>query len=270
MRRLALLMLVGLVVTSCGDVTAERDRTAAETTSEVTTAPVAEVAGIEVADPPTIGVSLEADLYSGFDGGDESTHTLVAIALGELEVYESPEAVDPVRTLPATTILGTATVVTGLGEPSDGWLEVMLPGRPNGSTGWVETRRVDLYLVTDRVVIDLSDRRLTYYRDGDPQLSTTVAIGTSHNPTPTGLFFVTDLVDIPGGGPWGPAALGLSARSETITEFNGGDGIIGIHGTNKPLSIGQAASLGCVRLPNDLIVELRSLVSLGTPVEIRA
>ena len=233
-------------------------------------APELRLAGIDVATAPSIGTPLNENLYQGFDAGGESTHTLVAIALGELDVYESPGAADPVRRLPATTILGTATVVTALGEPSNGWLEVMLPGRPNGSTGWVETRRVDLYMVTDRVVIDLSDRELTYYQDGDPRLSTTVAIGTSHNPTPTGVFFVTDLVDIPGGGPWGPAALGLSARSETITEFNGGDGIIGIHGTNKPGSIGQAASLGCVRLPNDLIVELRSLVSLGTPVEIRA
>ena len=269
MRRFTLVLVIGLVVTSCGDATTAPAPTATETT-EATAVPELAVAGIEIAGPPVIGSSLKEDLYLGFDGGSGSTHTLVAIALGELDVYAVPEATDPVRRLPATTILGTATVVTALGEPSDGWLEVMLPGRPNGSTGWVETHRVDLYMVTDRVVIDLSDRELIYYQDGHPQLSTTVAIGTSHNPTPTGVFFVTDLVDIPGGGPWGPAALGLSARSDTITEFNGGDGIIGIHGTNKPSSIGQAASLGCVRLPNDVIVELRSLVSLGTPVEIRA
>jgi lipoprotein-anchoring transpeptidase ErfK/SrfK len=72
------------------------------------------------------------------------------------------------------------------------------------------------------------------------------------------------------GGPWGPAALGLSARSDTITEFNGGDGIVGIHGTNRPGSIGQAASLGCIRLPNDVILQLHELVPIGTPVEIRA
>ena len=269
MRRLALVFLVGLVVTSCGGVTTLPNPTATEST-EAKAFPDSKIADIDVAAPPVIESPLEEHLYLGFDGGGESAHTLVAISLGELDIYESPEAADPVRRLPATTILGTATVVTALGEPTDGWLEVMLPGRPNGSTGWVETHRVDMYMVTDRVVIDLSDRELTYYQEGDQHLTTTVAIGTSHNPTPTGVFFVTDLVDIPGGGPWGPAALGLSARSDTITEFNGGDGIIGIHGTNKPSSIGQAASLGCIRLPNDLIVELRNLVSLGTPVEIRA
>jgi lipoprotein-anchoring transpeptidase ErfK/SrfK len=70
------------------------------------------------------------------------------------------------------------------------------------------------------------------------------------------------------GSPWGPFALGLSARSETITEFNGGDGIVGIHGTNRPDTIGRAVSLGCVRLDNDLITRLAGTVRLGTPVEI--
>jgi len=69
---------------------------------------------------------------------------------------------------------------------------------------------------------------------------------------------------------WGPHALGLSARSDTITEYKGGDGIIGIHGTNRPGSIGEAASLGCVRVPNEVIALLHDLVAVGTPVEIGA
>lgn len=270
MRRLAVVMSVVFVVTSCGVETTTPSHLEIGTTPHRDTKANDDVSGILISDPPAIATALEENFYTGFDTTSGTDATLVAISLGELRVYAAPGEPDPQRTLPATTILGTATVVTALGQPVDGWLEVMLPGRPNGSTGWVQTNRVDLYMVTDKVVIDLSDRELTYYQDGVQQLSTTVAIGTSHNPTPTGLFYVTDLVDIPGGGPWGPAALGLSARSETITEFNGGDGIIGIHGTNKPGSIGQAASLGCVRLPNEMIIELRSLVSLGTPVEIRA
>ncbi|HEY6627827.1 MAG TPA: L,D-transpeptidase, partial [Acidimicrobiia bacterium] len=69
---------------------------------------------------------------------------------------------------------------------------------------------------------------------------------------------------------WGPHAFGLSARSETITEYNGGDGIIGIHGTNRPGSIGNAASLGCVRVPNEMITKLHGMVPIGTPVTITA
>ena len=234
-----------------------------------------------VASPPSLApvprnIGTDAELWTGFASSAEfwTGHRGVALAgltRGEVDVYGEPGASVAVRTLPATTILGTATVVAAIGQPSaDGWLEVRLPGRPNGSTGWIETRYLDLYVVTDRIVIDLSERQLAYYVDGEERLRSPVAIGTSHNPTPTGIYFVTDSVRIEGGGPWGPAALGLSARSDTITEFNGGDGIIGIHGTNKPGSIGQAASLGCVRLPNEVITELRDLASLGTPVEIRA
>jgi lipoprotein-anchoring transpeptidase ErfK/SrfK len=102
-------------------------------------------------------------------------------------------------------------------------------------------------------------------------LDTEVGVGSRYNETPVGEFFVTDNVTLANpNSPWGPHALGLSARSETITSFNGGDGIIGIHGTNNPDSIGGNISLGCIRLPNDLIARLHEMVPLGTRVEIEA
>ncbi|MGH8915554.1 MAG: L,D-transpeptidase, partial [Acidimicrobiia bacterium] len=155
--------------------------------------------------------------------------------------------------------------------PADGWGQVILPVRPNGSVGWVEVDEAMLSVVDGKVVVDLSERRLSYYDGGDVVLTTTVAVGSAGNPTPVGSFFVTDNVTLADpDSPWGPHALGLSARSETITEYNGGDGIIGIHGTNRPDSIGEAASLGCVRVPNEVMTRLHELVPLGTPVEIRA
>jgi lipoprotein-anchoring transpeptidase ErfK/SrfK len=94
-----------------------------------------------------------------------------------------------------------------------------------------------------------------------------VAVGSNTNPTPVGLFFVTDALETGNPrGAWGPFAFGLSAHSDSITEFNGGDGIIGIHGTSKPNSIGKAVSLGCVRVPNEVMLQLAELVQLGVPV----
>lgn len=234
--------------------------------------PVADNMTVSAASPPTLApIPNVANVWEGFNATGQEALELAGLTRGEVDVYGTPGDSEPMRTLPATTILGTATVVLAANQPtSDGWLEVMLPGRPNGSTGWIEMNQLDLYVVSDRIVIDLSERELVYYSNDEETLRSPVAIGTDGNPTPTGLFFVTDSVRIEDGGPWGPAALGLSARSDTITEFNGGDGIIGIHGTNKPGSIGKATSLGCIRLPNEVITELRSLVSLGTPVEIRA
>lgn len=272
MRRIALMLGFALALASCGGHPADvevrsavqADRAPVEPATVAEPTPEAVLIGSEAAPQPK-------NLYPGFVTTTETHPTLVAMTRADIDVYESPGDSEPMRTLPNTTILGTVTVLTGVGPPTDGWLEVMLPGRPNGSTAWIEVASVDLYTVVGRIVIDLSDRELTYYSGDAEVLTTSVAIGSARNPTPTGTYFVTDNVRISSSeGPWGPAALGLSARSETITEFNGGDGIIGIHGTNKPGSIGQAASLGCVRLHNDVITELHKMVPLGTPVEIRA
>jgi lipoprotein-anchoring transpeptidase ErfK/SrfK len=62
---------------------------------------------------------------------------------------------------------------------------------------------------------------------------------------------------IPGGAsnnPMGEAALTL----------RGGE--YAIHGTNRPASIGGFVSYGCIRMYNRDIVELYSLVAVGTPV----
>jgi len=47
--------------------------------------------------------------------------------------------------------------------------------------------------------------------------------------------------------------------------LNMGDGY-GIHGTNKPETVGQAVSHGCVRMRNDDIERLFEMVPVGTPV----
>jgi hypothetical protein len=210
-------------------------------------------------------------VWEGFEATHDKPGNLAVYAHGPLDVFETPDAVLVSRTLEPTTILGTATVLGVVTGPVDGWVEVMLPGRPNGSTGWVREKEVSLYVADSKIVIDLAERKLLYLVDGVEVLSTEVGIGSRYNETPTGHFFVTDSVSLDDpNGPWGPHALGLSARSQTITEFNGGDGIIGIHGTNNPGSIGGDISLGCVRLPNEMITVLHALVPIGTRVEISA
>ncbi|MEO5678891.1 MAG: L,D-transpeptidase [Acidimicrobiales bacterium] len=100
-----------------------------------------------------------------------------------------------------------------------------------------------------------------------PVLHTAVAVGSPAAPTPTGRFSLVDKLDTgSSGSAYGPFALGLSAHSDVLTEFGGGDGQIGIHGTNDPTSIGQAVSHGCIRVPNDVILRLASALPLGTPV----
>lgn len=210
-------------------------------------------------------------VWEGYKATRTEPGTLAAMLHHDVEVFGEPSAVAPAMTLERTTILGTITVLGVVGEAVDGWIEVMLPTRPNGSTGWVRTRDVSLYVADSRIVVDLSGRELSYYVDGVEVLNTEVGVGSRYNETPVGEFFVTDNVTLASpDSPWGPHALGLSARSETITSYNGGDGIIGIHGTNNPGSIGGNISLGCIRLPNDVITQLHQMVPLGTRVLIEA
>ena len=149
---------------------------------------------------------------------------------------------------------------------TEGWVRVALPIRPNGSRGWVAADDVRLEPVSGKVLVDLTARRLRYLVDGEEVVATPIAVGTRQNPTPTGRFYVTDRVkpEDPGGA-YGVFALGLSAHSDTLTEFGGGDGQVGIHGTNESASIGRAASHGCVRVPNKVAAVLTG-VPLGTPV----
>ena len=197
--------------------------------------------------------------------------SLVGHATADVEVFDGPELAAPSYVLGAATMLGSPRVFLVETGPVDGWVEVSLPIRPNGSTGWVRAGALDLAVLDYTLFVDLSDRRLRLEQGDEVLLETDVAVGSPHNPTPTGSYFVTDIVALADpGGPWGPFALGLSAFSDTITEFNGGDGIIGIHGTNRPASIGEPVSLGCVRVPNEIAAQLAELVKLGTPVEIAA
>jgi lipoprotein-anchoring transpeptidase ErfK/SrfK len=146
---------------------------------------------------------------------------------------------------------------------------VQVARRPNGVTGWVAARQVAVETVKTRIVVDLSDRRVTLYRDGRRLLRATAAIGSSATPTPTGRFYVNQrLIPIDKSGPFGPGAVGISAFSEVLTGWAQG-GPIAIHGTNAPWSIGQAVSNGCIRLPNATLRRVFAQAPNGTPVLIR-
>lgn len=192
---------------------------------------------------------------------------LVARPDGAVEVHPEPGAAAS-HTLEATTGFGSprALLVT---DVQDGWLEVVLPERPNGSKGWIRADGAELHRVNHRIEIDLEARTLSLYEDGELVTTTTVAIGTPENPTPTGSFYVTDkIASEDPNGPYGEFAYGLSGFSEKLTEFGGGDGQIGIHGTNDPGTLGQPVSHGCIRVPNDVAELLNDLLYLGTPVTI--
>lgn len=180
-------------------------------------------------------------------------------------------------TLPSTLESGAplALLAKTLDRTVDGELyhEVYLPVRPNGSVGWVADDDVTVRHTDLRLLVDLSDRRIEVVDGASIVVSADIAVGTPENPTPTGTFFIKEVLapDDPTGA-YGPLAIGLSGYSPTILDSQEfADGVIGIHGTNQPELIGQQVSHGCLRLRNDDITKIGDLgLPLGTPVTIRA
>jgi lipoprotein-anchoring transpeptidase ErfK/SrfK len=170
---------------------------------------------------------------------------------------------------------GVPTVFAVLAERVDercrtAWYHVRLPLRPNGATGWVSAGEVALAAVTTRIEVDLSLRRVTLFDRGRLVLAAKAAIGSAQTPTPTGRYYVDQRV-VPGdpSGPFGPAAIGISAFSEVLTGWTQG-GPIAIHGTNRPDLIGGAVSNGCIRVRNEELRRLFERVRAGTPVVVHA
>ncbi|MGZ8696668.1 MAG: L,D-transpeptidase [Gaiellaceae bacterium] len=147
---------------------------------------------------------------------------------------------------------------------------VQIPKRPNGVTAWVPAGQVNVAKVSTRIVVDLSEKWVTLYKDGKKVLSSKAAIGAPATPTPTGRFYVNQrLIPPDQGGPFGPGAVGVSAFSNVLTGWAQG-GPIAIHGTNAPWSIGKAVSYGCLRIPNPVLRKLFDQALNGTPVLIRS
>jgi lipoprotein-anchoring transpeptidase ErfK/SrfK len=149
------------------------------------------------------------------------------------------------------------------------WLQVSLPVRPNGTTGWIRTKGTRLTATPFALTVDKTRHELTVFKDGEPAGVYPVGIGIGTTPTPVGHFYLAELLKPANpAGPWGPYAFGLSGFSDVITSFDGGNGIIGLHGTNQPDRVGTDVSMGCIRLRNDDITALANLLPVGTPVTI--
>lgn len=196
-----------------------------------------------------------------------------AVVLGHARAYRAPAGAaladfGPVNVNDYPTVLGVRGKLVGR-DCGVRWWKVQLPLRPNGVTGWVRPQDVAVERVRTRILVDVSARRVTLYRAGRRILSTPAAVGAPATPTPTGSYYVNQLL-VPADthGPFGPGALGISAFSPVLTGWAQG-GPVAIHGTDAPWSIGQAVSNGCIRVPNQVLTRMFRLAVAGTPVIIR-
>jgi len=172
----------------------------------------------------------------------------------------------PVAALPATQ-LGSPTWVPVV-QSQPGWDRVLLPTRPNRSTGWIYLGGVGLQIAYSpyRVQINLATRRLTILDDGHRLGSWTVADGAASTPTPTGRTFLLASM-APRQPTYSPLILPLGAHSDTLTSYGGGPGTVALHGWPDAAVFGHAVSHGCVRVP-PAALRVLSRIPLGSPVTI--
>lgn len=105
------------------------------------------------------------------------------------------------------------------------------------------------------LVINVQTRTLEVYENEQLFKKYRVAVGKSETPTPIGEWNVV-WKDYGWGTGFGTRWMGLNVPW----------GIYGIHGTNKPWSIGRFASHGCIRMRNKDVEEVFEWVPLGTTV----
>ncbi len=180
-------------------------------------------------------------------------------------VYVRPGG-PPVAALP-TTELGSPTWVPVV-QSRPRWDRILLPTRPNRSTGWIYLKGGGLVTAYSayQVEINLAAYRLTVMDAGRSLGSWTVAVGAPGTPTPTGRTFLLASM-APVHPTYSPLILPLGLHSDTLTTFGGGPGTVGLHGWPDSAVFGHAVSHGCVRVPAATL-RILSRVPLGSPVMI--
>ena len=161
--------------------------------------------------------------------------------------------------------------VLGVVRREGDWLAVQAPELPNGRVGWLNGRDARLDCTTWSLHADLSKKKLFVRREGHTVRTLPVAVGRSTNPTPKGRFSVTDKLRVTdGGSPYGCCVLALTGHQTNLpADWPGGDRLA-IHATQDLTSIGQAASLGCLRSHPTKVRWLIETIPLGAPVFIRS
>jgi hypothetical protein len=121
---------------------------------------------------------------------------------------------------------------------------------------------------TRRLVVSLPDRKIALFENGRVVKIYPIAVGKNSTPSPRGSFHIASRVVKPTwyqpgkvvhagpANPLGTRWMGLGYKG------------YGIHGTNRPKSIGKAASHGCIRMRNQDVEDLFERVEVGDPVEL--
>ncbi|MFC7533785.1 L,D-transpeptidase [Actinoplanes sp. GCM10030250] len=203
---------------------------------------------------------LPAD--AGADSGTVPTEALRPTE--RMALYDAPGG-EPRAFLPAK-ISGLPTVAPIVAR-ENGWVAILAPSA-NQRIGWVPERDVQPEPLRDHILVDLSEHRLTWLRDGEEQQSWKVSVGSGETPTPPGRTFVMGRTGTSGEIYEGLDALVLGSVPENpenlVESLQGAH--TGIHAWSKKSAFGRSVSNGCVRMPAAAQRVLLDEIDPGTPV----
>jgi lipoprotein-anchoring transpeptidase ErfK/SrfK len=152
------------------------------------------------------------------------------------------------------------------------WIKVLLPDRPNGSTGWIPRDLAVLGHTDFWVQVSTGRRTVSVFSDGHLVRRFGAVVGKPSTPTPHGLAAIYERDRQPDPtaflGTW---VLALTISSNVLGHFEGGTGRVGIHGRSGASlldPLGSARSHGCIRISNGPVDWMAAHVPVGTPVRI--
>jgi len=202
--------------------------------------------------PPTLIGTVTTDRVEARRG--PSPTAAVIASFGRMNPQGAPQVFD--------------LVDAAVGTDGSIWFKASLPVRPNGTSGFIPVTAVDVRKTGYRLEIDRARFSLTLWHGCKLMRRFRVGIGVGDTPTPVGKFYLASLLKPPSpNSVYGTYAYGLSAFSDKLVNWPAG-GIVGLHGTNDPSSIGKRSSHGCIRMNNKDIEVLVQLLPLGTPIVI--
>ncbi|WBQ08491.1 L,D-transpeptidase [Kribbella sp. CA-293567] len=196
---------------------------------------------------------LDPEPFGGTDG-------LVVHPRTQTALYSAPDA-EPFAKIGPTQFGPTWLPVVGR---ADGWVQVLLPSKPNRSTGWLRDDGLDRATSPYLIRVHTGSRTIELFENGKSLGNWKAGVGAKATPTPSGrTFLLGSIIDSKRSA--SPIVLPLGAHSPTLDTFGGGPGTVAIHGWPRSEVFGAAISAGCVRVPKVALGKLQK-VPLGTLV----
>ncbi len=166
-------------------------------------------------------------------------------------------------------------------------VDIWLPGE--GTRILVPGRRILPPGSREGIVVNLPEHRLYYFPKAAKNeqavvMTYPVSIGKAGDSTPLGQTTITAKVEHPSWVPTDSIRKDHARRGDPLPQvipagpdnpigdfkmrLGFGDGTYEIHGTNKPVTIGTAATYGCIGMYPEDLAALYALISVGTPVRL--